>query len=353
MNLFLKSIVPPALPEALNYTRAYLSLRHLSGPKTIRLADNEAAVTCLVRNGDFYLADFISHHHKLGFKHIIILDNKSTDSTLRIAKEHHNVSLWQTSLPAGKYQRLLKAAIARRTIRGGWCADLDIDEFFDFPLSHRISFTHFLHYLNTSGYTAVVTQMLDMFTSLPQTETPLRHDAEHPLASTYDYYDISSIENISYSCSELVQQFAKHNILPASASINLLYGGIRKALYGLNCLLTKHSLFSMRADLGLFPHAHFVDRSLIADVTCVLRHYKFTTNALAIAAQNRESFTVNKKGYQDFIDFLSVNSNVFAKSREPRRLPTDIADLIPSGFLVASRKYQEFAAMQSVTANRH
>ena len=53
----------------------YTSIRHISGPKRINYDKNEAVVTCLVRNGDYYIESFIKHYFALGVKHIILLDN--------------------------------------------------------------------------------------------------------------------------------------------------------------------------------------------------------------------------------------------------------------------------------------
>ena len=46
-------------------------------------------------------------------------------------------------------------------------SDADIDEFFDFPGSDVMELREFLDYLNRNQFTAVMTQLLDMFSDQP------------------------------------------------------------------------------------------------------------------------------------------------------------------------------------------
>jgi hypothetical protein len=316
------------------------SIKHVHGVKQVRLKDNEAAVTCLVKNGAFYIEQFIDHHLELGFKHIFLLDNNSTDDTVSLALKHPNVSIYETGLQVSKYQGLMKKTLAEKAVSGGWCLDVDIDEFFDFPGSGAIDLSKFIGYLNASGYTVVITQMLDLFSG--ETMSHLETNSSQDIKSTYVYYDLADVTKTRYANAPLANQFAKDNIL-ANDGIELYFGGIRKNLYGLNCLLTKHSLFSRRAKLDLFHHVHFVNKARVADVTCLLSHYKLTGNAVEQAIQNRDNFHATRSGYEKFINLIRSRPD-FRIKRPGSETMKAVDDLVENGFLFASPVYKEYVA---------
>lgn len=334
-----KKIISAAMKRILREWIAKFGVRHLCGTKQMCLRDDEAAVTCLVKNGQYYIEAFIDHYLKMGFRHIFLLDNVSTDETVRLASRYASVSVYQTSLPVSKYQAILKKTIAQKTIAGGWCLDADIDEFFEYPCSDKIDLSGFLHYLNRNGYDAVITQMLDLFADKPLSSL-CNFMQQEDVKSNYRMYDLSTIDSVDYLNADLSRQFAGQNQI-SNSDIKLLYGGIRKKLYGLNCLLTKHSLFSMRSRLRLFPHVHFVDNVKVADVSAVLRHYKLTQNAISLADQNRSSFTGTAKGYSDFINLIITKPDFRIADGCAKEL-TYIDQLIEDGFVVVSSKYRVF-----------
>ena len=111
-----------------------------------------------------------------------------------------------------------------------------------------------------------------------------------------------------YRTSAVVARYGNANKL-ADCNAALYWGGIRKTLYGNECLLTKHSLFRPEAGLDLFPHIHFANKANVADVSGVMLHYKLTSNAMAIALQNRDNFAENSKTYSAFISTLQTDSD--------------------------------------------
>lgn len=320
--------------------RYRLSRRLLSGPRSVRLGAGEAAVTCLVKNGDYYLPDFIEHYLGLGFRHIFLLDNGSTDETVGIASAYDQVSVYRCELPVGRYQAMLKRRLATTTVLEGWCLDVDIDEFFDYPYRTEIPLADFLGYLDGRGFSIVVTQMLDMFNDTRigvLAHSPEREDFRHE----YRNYDISGAERRSYRTSDAGRRFGAGNSLPAP-DLDLLFRGIRGDLFGLDCLLTKHSLFRTDRGLDLFRNVHFVDGGTIADVSALLLHYKLVGNCYETSTANRDAFTATRKGYEDLVDLIE---------REPdrriggssTRLYGGPEQLLADGFLFASPDYVRLA----------
>jgi len=315
-----------------------LNVTHLHGPKRIRLSRCDAVVTCVVKNGEFYIESFIKHYLQMGFRHIFFLDNGSSDQTISIARRHGNVSICQSTLPIGTYQGLFKKYLAQKSAQGGWCLDADIDEFFDYPSSEAISLHDFLEYLNGKQYTAVITQLLDMFSGKPLSH--LMKHGDNNLRSVYEYYDISDLIKTKYQAAELVASYGSGNQV-SSANAALYFGGIRKTLYGIDCLLTKHSLFRPEKQLDLFPHVHFVNHARLADVSCVMLHYKLTGNALDTALQNKEGFVGNSERYGQLIDFLLSKPEYQIKRDTALKFRT-VDELVENGFLFVSQEYREF-----------
>jgi hypothetical protein len=256
-----------------------------------------------------------------------------------IASAHPNVTVFQSSLPIDATQCLFKAYLAGKCVAGGWCVDADIDEFFDYPFSDLLGLAEFLRYLNSNQYTAVVTQLLDM---LP--EKPLSYleekEQEDDLSGTYGYYDTSNVRGVPYERAPLTRAYGYAN-KASNGDAQLLFGGIRRKLYGNDCLLTKHSLFVAGRGLDLFPHAHFVNGARLADVSCVMRHYKFTSCALRTALQNRAGFIGTSRGYDAFIDFLRDKPEYQITQSSAERFGKT-QDLVRSGFLFMSGNYREY-----------
>jgi hypothetical protein len=336
-----KTMVPSKVRLKLQQQYLAMNVNHMYGPRNVALSKDEAAVTCVLKNGQYYIKSFIEHYLKMGFRHIFLLDNGSSDETISIAKCYDSVSVCQSILPISGNQRLFKKYLAERSIRGGWCLDADTDEFFDFPFSDIIGLQGFLAYLNLHRYTAVITQLLDMFSDKPLSY--LSGERTEDVKVTYKYYDLTNITKSDYGTSDLTANYGRANKTTGNQS--LCWGGIRKTLYGNNCLLTKHSLFLPGAEIDLFPHVHFANKASIADVSGVMLHYKLTSNALNCAVQNQKNFTENRETYGAFIETLQRESDRVIRSDTAREF-RNAADLAQDEFLSMSAVYEEYVAVR-------
>jgi hypothetical protein len=281
----------------------------------------------------------------MGFRHIFFLDNGSTDQTIPIAQRYANVSVCQSPLPIDTYQGLFKRYLAQTSAKGGWCLDADIDEFFDYPSSAAIHLSDFLEYLNRNQYTAVLTQLLDMFSDRPLSSEAVTHNEK--LAEAYEYYDISSITKINYRSAELGASYGNRNQLP-NTDIALYFGGIRKTLYGNNCLLTKHSLFIPEKRLDIFPHVHFVNGARLADISCVMLHYKLTNKALDVTLQNKDGFVAISETYGRFINFILNNPQYQVKQDTAFKF-RGVDDLVSREFLFISEQYCDHVRRRAIS----
>jgi hypothetical protein len=345
----LKNLIPSSWKTRLREAIVARSVTHVSGPKHIPQSPNQAVVTCVVRNGEFYVEAFIRHYRRMGVRHIVFLDNGSTDRTLSLAQKFENVTIVRSSLGIQAHQRLFKRYLAKRFAPGSWCLDADIDEFFDFPGSDRIGLDQFLEYLVEGRHTAVVTQLLDMFAPLTLADSQ-KLGAEN-LSEDYSYYDISNVTREPYFNAEIARKVAAGNLL-SHRDTQLLWGGIRETLWGNHCLLTKHSLFLQETGMQLFSHVHFLNYARVADVSCAMLHYKLAGDIMAVAEQNRSGFAGNGKGYNDCIEFLKNNPGY--QLRQPTAVKlVNASQLVDSGFLFASENYSEYVKKVGPVAAGH
>ncbi len=314
----------------------HLSAKHLHGPKKIAYAPDELVVVCLVRDGRPYIKSFIDHYLSLGAKHIVFLDNGSSDGTVDVAREHERVTLIRSTLPFKKYEFAMKEYLISRFGKGRWSLYVDVDELFDYPYSDVVSLSSLLRYLNERSYTAVAAQMLDMFSDRAMRSRISQED--EVLKELYRFYDLSNIKNNHYNSS---------NNVVANESIKKYRDGIRKDLFDVPFVLTKHPLmyFDGEAkhknnDNGL----HGIRNARIADFSCVLYHYKLVDGfrERAVQAAREENYALATLHYKKYQEVLERNPDIKVWRDTAQELGS-VNELIVNGFLVVSEEYWKWA----------
>ncbi len=312
-------------------------VRHVSGPEVVDYAPDEVLAICVVRNGSLHIRSFIEHHQQLGVRHIVFLDNGSTDETVAIAQEYPNVTILSSDCPYRKYENVMKRYLALRFSRARWNLCVDVDELFDYPCSDVLSLSDFLTFLNANRYNAVLAHMLDMFAGRPLTDC-----AEAPSASlreAYPYYDIANIHKSEYTWSPVPYP-----------SIQMHWGGIRRTIFGTNNGLSKAALVRVEEDLELFVDWHQVANARIADVTGVLFHYPFVN---CFANKVRDAVRTGRYGYRTTGEYrrywraLQQEPELQIKSDTAQRF-TDLKALLEEGFLVASPAFRAWVSERGV-----
>jgi len=314
------------------------SIEHLHGPEEVDYEPDELVVVCNVRDGRPYVKSFVEHHFALGVKHLFFLDNGSTDGTVEALKNYDNTTMLRTELPWKEYELLFKHyLVGRFGKKDRWCLCVDIDELFDYPYSEVVGLNSFLGYLNSNSYTAVAAQMLDMFSEEPLSgrEGSLQ---EEPLKERYRFYDISNISRRS-----IKRRHGRHNNTLENDDIAIFSSGIRGAIFGDNrTLLTKHPLVFLDGKVKpLHPGTHWVANARIADISCVLFHYKFLDGFFqkqAAQAVREGQYRNNSARYKRYLEVLEKNPALQMK-REGARELRGVNDLVENGFLVVSEEY--------------
>lgn len=309
-----------------------LSVKHFHGLETIEYSENEVIVFCLVKNGEQYIKEFIGHYLKLGVKHIVFLDNGSTDRTIETAKDYDKVTILKTDFPFAKRNNMrMRDYLLNRFAKNRWSLCVDIDEFFDYPFSDILNLEGLINYLNKNNYTAVVTQMLDMF---PEDIT--RGRKKKFLRNEHKYYCLNNLVKRDY-CLESGGS--------VETGIKAHFGGVRKDLFKVGDLcLTKHALILNDKNTERGNFGHFLNKGRVSDFSAVLFHYKFTDNFFEQAedAARREQYYNHSEEYKKYHNVLKKTIILRLKKENSINFK-NTSELVNAGFLTVSEKYKSFA----------
>lgn len=298
-------------------------VRHVSGPVSIDCGVDDIVATCIVRNGELHLRSFIEHHFQLGVRHIVFLDNASTDQTPLIASTYDRVTVLHSALPYRTYEIVMKRYLARRFCANRWNLCVDIDERFDYPDSEPRRLGRLIAYLNHHRFTALVAQMLDM---LPGEAAR----SGSGLPDEFPFYDLSNLRRTRYTwCRNPDDRVRMH------------WDGIRYSLFGTRNGLTKAALAFVSDSNTLFVDWHHAPNSIVADVTGVLLHYPFAGD---FAAKVREAVAARRYStpneYRAYLKAIDAGVTI-APPPSAQRL-TSLEDLVRQDFLVRSDRYREW-----------
>ena len=324
-------------------------LEHLHGPERVDYEIDELVVLCLVRNGRPYVKAFVDHYLALGVKHIFFLDNGSTDGTVEFLQDYENVTVLRTELPFKEYQMSMKQYMFERFGRGRWALFADIDELFDYPYSETVDLGSLLRYLTQRSFTAVAAQMLDMFPERPISEAAAAVEDE-PVKETNRFYDISNVRSRNYWDYPIV--CGTGNVL-ASDEIKVLRKGIQATLFGGIPPLTKHPLvLSDGKAMPMDGSSHAVSHARVADLTCVLFHYKFLDHLYEQirSAVREENYMKDSRKHKKRLETLERNATLQIKRDTSKKLD-NVNELVENGFLVVSEDYLEWADSEDRAKN--
>ncbi len=311
-------------------------VERLHGPDEVPYGRDELVVLVLARNARAYLESFVEHYLSLGAKHVVFLDNGSTDGTVETLKRYEGVTVLRSVLPYKRYNVAFKRHLIERFGRDRWTLSVDVDELFDYPFSDVVGLKDLLGYLNENSYTAMVAHMLDMFPG-----RPLREDGppagEGGLKGSYRFYDISDVRARPYS-----EVGEVGNVL-GNAGIELLWGGVQRRVFGGSPLLTKHPLVFLDGRLKPMDLSdHWAGNARVADLTGLLLHYKLTDGLYGqVRREMEERRDLNLGGkYDRYSGILGETPSLQIKNDASRELGS-VNDLVGTRLVTVSRRYME------------
>lgn len=306
------------------------NVEHVAGPLTIESAETDVIVLSVVRNAALHLGHFLEHHFRLGVRHVVLLDNGSTDGTPNLAKRYRDVTVLHTSCPYRRYEIVMKRYLVQRFARDRWHLFVDIDERFDYPHSDRVPLPSLIRYLNAGAYQVLVAQMLDLFPD--STLGELDHGAD--FAAAHRFYDLSAIEKTRYFW----------GAAPGSA-VRMHLGGIRGQIFGTLNGLTKAAL--VRADDGVevFVGWHHTRFARIAELTGVLLHYPFAGGFESKVQDAATTGRYGRSATQEYRQYWQVlqQSPDRALRQATARVWDGLPPLVQDGFLIVPDDYLRWA----------
>jgi len=313
--------------------------RVVQGSGRVVLGDTDCAVVTLMKDAEWFIGPFIEHHLARGAAHMVVIDNGSTDRTVEIAAGFPCVTVVRNQMAVRRHESLMRAGIARQVLRGGWVLFADADELFEAPLLDGApdALPRLVAYLDGHGYTAMVAQMLDMLTVQPYGSTKR---LDYPASvKAFDRWAMGDLTALPYhAAGNRLAWFLRDNLCD-DPGVKLLIGGARRALFGEECYLFKHSIVRNRAGVDLMRHPHCAGRVRVADVTGVLRHYKLAGDWMA-----RDRATVAAGIWdhdEDARRLAAVTAgDGFVPDVAGARAFGGTAGLIEAGFLHASDRYR-------------
>ncbi len=336
-----------------------LDVEHLHGPKEVTYGKDELVVVCVVKDGRPWLKSFVEHYFALGVKHIVFLDNNSSDDTVPAACQYDNVTVLRTKVPFTEYHLLMKQYLIARFGKDRWSLCVDIDEFFDYPYSDVIGLDSFLSYLNSKSYTGVMAQMLDMFPEKPLSG-PVAELQGESLKELHKFYDLSNLRRKFYDLSTLKRNWVgslyrldndtlkggSNNTLD-SGQLELFWGGIRETVFGVVASLTKFPLAFSDGKAKPMLNVHNIGNARIADLTCVLFHYKFYEHFGEQAARRvqEHNYWYEWAEYKNYLEVIDRNPDLKIKQETSKEI-TSLNDLLEDGFLVVSEDYMSWVNVQ-------
>lgn len=310
-----------------------LRVQWLSGPRRVEASAEEFVVVCLVRNGAVFVAEFLRHYRELGAKHIILLDNGSTDETPAIAAAEPDVTVFRTMAPYKVYKDVMKRWLVTQHGRRNWVLCVDIDELFDYPFRNEMPTVDLLRYLNRCGFNAVVAQMLDMFP-----RTAITDFSATAWRGAHRYYSLRDLEKVPY------QTFYGARNRAPPAALDVIHGGIRSTAFEVRAMLTKHPLLFPARGIE-YLQSHHVRGALVADMSAVLLHYKFVGDFTAYvkAVVEAESFWNDSQEYKQYLRAIEDDPGLSLYTANACEFST-VERLVEQRFLTASDHFLEEVA---------
>jgi glycosyltransferase involved in cell wall biosynthesis len=337
----------PLMEQVLRWILEH-NIELVHGREKVEYDMDELVVVVLLRNGRPYIKPFVEHYSSLGVKHIVFLDNGSTDGTVEALQNYDNVTVLRSRLPFKQYNITLKQYLIEHFGRGRWTLTADIDELFEYPYSDVVSLKALLRYLNENSYTAVVTYMLDMFPeTLLSAQTPA-NDYEG-VKDLHRFYDISDVRTWAYNDVGDIG-----NVL-TNEQIEILQGGIMQRVFRTSPLLTKHPLIFF--DDKIKPHDlsdHWVGNARIADFTGLFLHYKISANLYGLVQREIEERRYNNlHGKYDKIHKVLAKAPSLLMRNDATQELKSVNDLVGTRFVSISKQYMRFVENEEQKNGRY
>lgn len=223
-----------------------------------RKKQKEPILICVIYNEIERMQTFLEHYRNIGIKRFAVIDNGSTDGTVRYLMKQGDVDLFQVK---DKFESRIKAGWINRVIAyygtRCWYLVVDADELFVWQGKEESSIQDCLSYLKKQNITRARSLMVDMY---PKESAWSQKDSFEEVFPRCRYFDCDT--------------YYHKNI----EDIYLLCGGPRNRVFGMEVWLTKYPLFRLREN-EIMSNAHTIFPYENTKTPCffAILHYKFMT----------------------------------------------------------------------------
>lgn len=257
-----------------------------------------AVVACLVvRNEADRLPALVTHHRGLGVERFFVVDNGSTDDTMRALLDQTDVHVWSSEMPfqAANFGAAWFEVILREHAQGHWVVIVDADELLWYPDWESRSLPELCAELDARGNRAFGAALLDMYARLPVAETRLTRGTA-PL-EVCDNFDRRWFHTMTKEAGPFENQVG-------------LFGGVRRRVFGgrrWDYCLNKVPLLRYDLDTVLVGGQHATNLTLAPTRGAVL-HFKLDER-LARYAQlelERGQRAAHASEYHAYVEILAL-----------------------------------------------
>jgi hypothetical protein len=298
----------------------------------IRRNPAEIRLFSCVRNEERRLPYFLDHYRRLGVDRFFFLDNESVDSTVEFLLAQSGTHIFAAK---GSYAAMRSGIQWIRELvncygQEHWCLVADADEFLLYPFAETVPIRTICNYFETSGYTAMYSILLDMYSSEPFARTVF--EPGRSLQDVCPYFEIHSMRRF------------KRQSRPFSPTPRVL-GGMRKRLFGVKCSLDKISIFRPGSAIRIHEGMHEIEGASIADVQGVVLHFKYFSDFVErsrIEAERSEHWK-SAVEYRAYDRILRANPLLSAYCPASIRLGSS-ADPVRAGLVTCSRSFVSYLA---------
>lgn len=209
----------------------------------------------VIRNEHPRLDWFLNYYRKLGITKFVIVDNASSDQSVKLLLENQDVVVYQTSnsySAAGAGMRWVNELVKRHGQRN-WCLCVDADEAFVFLGQESFGLRKLVDYLDWKGYEAMLAIMLDMYPPVIDKASPASFETQQ---SSYVHFDNRYFIHGSPIC-----------------PYREIFGGVRRRLFQGYQLANKVPLIKGASGIQYLLSSHRITPAKLAGVTAGLLHY--------------------------------------------------------------------------------
>lgn len=279
------------------------SLELLSSPERVRSVCAERFVVgCVLRNEKYLLPAFLDHYRSIGAGGFIFVDNLSDDGTLEylLAQEDCVVLAADTSFKKAAQGTEWKQAILGQLRLGRWTLIADADELLVFPGFGNTGIGPYLDRLDSQGYDATRSYMIDMYPKGSLSEADMQRQPPFEAAGYVEKDPLrrDSLSGGSFSTSMVVTSALRHRLIPHSR---------RELFVSEKVALIKYAPW-MRLSLSM----HFMAEANLCPEPNILAHFKYNSEFLEKARREakRGQYFNNGEEYKKYLALMSEGREV-------------------------------------------